>query len=62
MTKNIKYYCNDLPSLNESNTYSNLFDISCLDSIEQTKENIPLLLEKLYILKNNVMHFEKLEL
>ena len=51
MTKNIKYYCNDLPSLNENNTYSNLFDISCLDSIEQTKENIPLLLEKL---KHNV--------
>ena len=51
MTKNIKYYCNDLPSLNEKNIYSNLFDISCLDSIEQTKENIPLLLEKL---KNNV--------
>ena len=47
MTKNIKYYCNDLPSLNEKNIYSNLFVISCLDSIEQTKENIPLLLEKL---------------
>jgi hypothetical protein len=51
MTKNIKYFCNDLPSLNEKNIYSNLFDISCLDSIEQTKENIPLLLEKL---KNNI--------
>ena len=51
MTKNIKYYCNDLPSLNENNTYNNLFDISYLDSIEQIKENIPLLLEKLYILK-----------
>ena len=49
MTKNIKYYCNDLPSLNEKNIYCNLFVISCLDSIEQTKENIPLLLERLKI-------------
>ena len=51
MTKNIKYYCNDLPSLNEKNIYGNLFLISCLDSFEQTKENIPLLLEKL---KSNI--------
>ena len=51
ITKNIKYFCNDLPSLTDKNIYSNLFDISCLDSIEQTKDNIDLLLEKL---KNNV--------
>ena len=51
MTKNIKYFCNDLPSLTDKNIYSNLFVISCLDSIDQTKENISLLLEKL---KNNV--------
>ena len=49
MTKNIKYFCNDLPTLNEKNLYCNLFDISCLDSLEQTKENIPLLLERLKI-------------
>jgi hypothetical protein len=46
-TKNIKYFCNDLPSLKDKNIYSNLFLISCLNSIEQTKENIPLLLENL---------------
>ena len=51
ITKNIKYFCNDLPSLTDKNIYSNLFDISCLDSIEQTKDNIDLLLEKL---KSNV--------
>ena len=51
MTKNIKYFCNDLPSFTDKNIYSNLFVISCLDSIDQTKENISLLLEKL---KSNV--------
>ena len=51
MSKNIKYICNDFPALIDKNIYSNLFVISCLDSIEQTNENIPLLLEKL---KSNI--------
>ena len=51
ISKNIKYICDDLPSFSDKNIYSNLFVISCLDSIEQTNENIPLLLEKL---KSNI--------
>ena len=47
IVKNINYYCNDEPSLTNKNIYSNLFLISCLDSIDQTKDNIPLLLEEL---------------
>ena len=55
--KTINYYCKDLPSLSIKNTYSNLFLISCLDSIDQTKDNIPLLLEELKtIINQNIIN------
>ena len=46
-----------MPTFNEKNLYCNLFDISCLDSIEQTKENIPLLLDRFRInVYQNIIH------
>ena len=57
LIKNISYYCNDLPSLTNKNIYSNLFLISCLDSIDQTKENISLLLDELKaIINQNIIN------
>ena len=57
ITKNIQYYCNDQPCLTDKNVYGNLFLISCLDSIDQTKENIPLLLEELKnIVNQNIIN------
>ena len=57
MIKNINYYCNDLPSLTNKNIYSNLFLISCLDSIDRTKDNIPFLLEELKaIIQQNIIN------
>ena len=57
LIKNISYYCKDLPSLANKNTYSNLFLISCLDSVNQTKENIPLLLDELKaIISQNIIN------
>ena len=47
MIKNINYYCKDEPTLTNKNIYGNIFLISCLDSIDQTKDNIPLLLDEL---------------
>ena len=49
-TKNINYDCKDLPILTNKNIYSNLFLISCFDSMDQTKENISLLFEELKII------------
>ena len=55
--KTINYYCKDLPSLSNKNIYGNLFIISCLDSIDQTKDNISLLLEELKaIINQNIIN------
>ena len=55
--KKINYYCNDLPSLTNKNIYSNLFLISCLDSIDRTKDNIPILLGELKaIIDQNIIN------
>ena len=55
--KKINYYCNDLPSLTNKNIYSNLFLISSLDSIDRTKDNIPILLGELKaIIDQNIIN------
>ena len=55
--KKINYYCNDLPFLKNKNIYSNLFLISCLDSIDRTKDNIPILLGELKaIIDQNIIN------
>ena len=57
ITKNIQYYCNDQPCLTDKNVYGNLYLISCLNSIDQTKDNIPLLLEELKnIVNQNIIN------
>ena len=52
LIKNINYECKELPVFTNKNIYSNLFIISCLDSMDQTKDNISLLLEELKAIIN----------
>ena len=53
----INYYCKDVPTFTNKNVYGNLFLISCLDSIDQTKDDIPLLLEELKsIINQNIIN------
>jgi len=55
--KQINYYCKDVPTFTNKNVYGNLFLISCLDAIDQTKDNIPLLLEELKaIINQNIIN------
>lgn len=49
----IKYKCNQEPSLDSKNNFGNLFLISCFNSIDQTREDIPMLLNELNNLVNN---------
>ena len=49
----VKYKCNSEPTLNYKFNYGNLFLICCLNSIDQTKENIHLLLNELNAMLNN---------
>ena len=49
----IKYKCNYEPILEAKNNFGNLFLISCFDAIDQTREDIPMLLEELNNMVNN---------
>ena len=49
----IKYKCNYEPILDAKNNFGNLFLISCFDAIDQTREDIPMLLEELNNMVNN---------
>jgi hypothetical protein len=49
----IKYYCKDEPTISYKFTYPNLFLISCINSIDQSRNNISLLFEEL---KNLIMY------
>ena len=49
----IKYKCNYEPVLDAKNNFGNLFLISCFDAIDQTREDIPMLLEELNNMVNN---------
>ena len=49
----IKYKCNYEPILDAKSNFGNLFLISCFDAIDQTREDIPMLLEELNNMVNN---------
>lgn len=49
----IKYKCNQEPCLDSKNNFGNLFLISCFNSIDQCREDIPILLNELNNLVNN---------
>ena len=51
----IKYICRDEPVISYKYTYANLFLISCINSIDQTKSNIQLLMEELKNLVQNLI-------
>lgn len=53
----IKYSCKDEPSISYKFTFPNLFLISCINSIDQSRNNISLLFEEL----KNLIMFEIIE-